>query len=47
MPPGGSPLTDMLMRGLPVVFRTEEMVFKGIELNLEKRFADILGITPG
>ena len=45
--PNTNTQTDKLMRGLPVVFRTEEMVFKGIEMNLEKRFADILGITPG
>ncbi len=44
--PGSGTLVAKAIDGLPLVYWTEEVRIKGSELNLEERFAKILGVTP-
>ena len=44
--PGSGTMTAKALEGLPLVYRTEEMILKAAEMHFDKRFADILGITP-
>ena len=45
--PGAGTMTAKALSGLPLVYRTEEVVAKASELRLVDRFAQILGVTPG
>jgi len=37
---------DKVLEGKPLVYRTEEVLLRVIELDLAERFEKILGITP-
>ena len=43
--PGTDTPTVKLMKGLSVIVRTEDVELKAVEMELDKRFANILGIT--
>ena len=45
--PGSGTRQSKALEGLNLVYRTEEGIIKAGEMNLEKKFADILGVTPG
>ncbi len=44
--PGSGTRVAKALEGLPLAIRTEEGVIKAGEMDLEKKFADILGVTP-
>ncbi len=44
--PGSGTRLSKALEGLPLVYRTEEVVMKTAELRLVERFAKILGVTP-
>ncbi len=45
--PGSGTQLAKSLQGLALVNRTEEVILKVVDLGLDKRFAGILGITPG
>lgn len=45
--PGSGTELSKVLDGIPLVFRTEEVLLKAGELGLVQRFANILGIQPG
>ena len=45
--PGAQTRIGKFLEGLNFVYRTEEVIQKIIELDLDKKFGVILGVTPG
>ena len=45
--PGSGTRVALALEGLPLVYRTEDVVFKAVEMGIEEKFTKILGITPG